>query len=204
MSLACGFPGPARRGASVPASSVFDVAPVSYPLTAMADIPALVASIDARLDQLAAQIHTLQDARTALQAQTPIAAPVPPKVSGAAAKRTRRPPSQTTKPATARARPAPRSALPTISEASATGDETKVPKPRRRAATTGTRGNRSGSSLSAEQLHRPSPTLGRVSARARSPSTPAPATTRCSPSCASWSPREPCGGPAVDARPGGC
>jgi peptidoglycan hydrolase CwlO-like protein len=72
----------------------------------MADIPALVASIDARLDQLAAQISTLQDARTALQAQTLIAAPAPPRGAGAAAKRTRRQASQTTKPATAAAHPA--------------------------------------------------------------------------------------------------
>jgi hypothetical protein len=86
----------------------------------MADIPALVASIDARLDQLAAQINTLQDARTALQAQTLIAAPAAPRGAVAAAKRARRPASQTTTPATAAARPARPAAPPTLSEASAT------------------------------------------------------------------------------------
>ena len=104
--------------------------PGLVPLTAMADIPALVASIDTRLDQLAAQINTLEDARTALQAQTLIAAPAPPRVAGAATKRARRPASQTTKPATAAARPARPAAPPKLSVASATGDEDQDQAPR--------------------------------------------------------------------------
>ena len=120
----------------------------------MADIPALVASIDARLDQLAAQISTLEDARAALQARTIIAAPAAAPAAGAATNPARRPAPQTTKPATAAAHPARPAAPPKLSEASATSAKTNVPEPRRRAATTGARGKRSGSSLSPDQLER--------------------------------------------------
>ena len=161
------FPGPARRGASVPASSVSAVAPVSYPLTAMADIPALVASIDARLDQLAAQISTLQDARTALQAQRLIAAPAPPRGAGAAAKRPRRSASRT-KPTTAPARPARPAAAPKLSVPLATGETTRTtrPAPPRRAAAAGTRDKRSGSSLSAEADARSGLSAGAIAEQA--------------------------------------
>ncbi|MGA2014339.1 MAG: hypothetical protein ABSH51_27945 [Solirubrobacteraceae bacterium] len=122
----------------------------------MADISALVASIDTRLDQLAAQISTLEHARTALQARTLMAASAAPRVAGAAAKRARRPASPTTKPTTAPARPARPAAAPKLSVPPATGEKTRTtpPAPRRRAAGAGTRGKRSGSSLSADQLQR--------------------------------------------------
>ena len=118
----------------------------------MADIPALVASIDTRLDQLAAQISTLEDARSALQARTIIAASAATRTAGAATKPTRRPAPQTTKPAT-KARPA-RAAATELGAASATGAKTKAEttEPRRRAAARSIRGRRSGSSLSADRL----------------------------------------------------
>ena len=121
----------------------------------MADIPALVASIDTRLDQLADQISTLEDARTALHERTLIAASAAPRVAGAAAKRPRRSASRT-KPTTAPARPARPAAAPKLSVPPATGEKTRTtpPAPRRRAAAAGTRGKRSGSSLSADQLQR--------------------------------------------------
>jgi hypothetical protein len=120
----------------------------------MADIPALVASIDTRLDQLAAQISTLEDARAALQARTIIAAPAAAPAAGAATNPARRPAPQTTKPATEAARPALVAAPPELGAASATGAKTKAEttEPRRRAAARSIRGRRSGSSLSADRL----------------------------------------------------
>ena len=102
----------------------------------------------------------------------------------------------TTEPATAAARPdrpaePPRSAShrrrvrrPGPSPLSPVGE------PRNRAL-----GKWSGSSLAADQPHRCLPTLGRASARARSPSKPAPDTAEWLPSWESSSPRERSGGP---------
>jgi hypothetical protein len=133
-------------------------------VTDMAAIPALVASIDTRLDRLAGQISTLEDARAALQARTLIPAPAAAGVAGAATKPARRPAPQTTKPATGAARPARAAACPNLDAPSATGasistktktkTKTETTAPRRRAAARSIRGRPSGSSLSADQLQR--------------------------------------------------
>jgi hypothetical protein len=130
----------------------------------MADIPALVASMDTRLDQLAAQISTLEGARVAVQERTIITAPAATGAAGPATKPARRRALNTTKPPTEATRPRLRragatperggpSATVTKSKAK-TETETETIEPRRRAAGAAIPGRRSGSSPSPDGLQR--------------------------------------------------
>jgi hypothetical protein len=67
----------------------------------MSYIPTLLASLDARLDELAIEISTLEDGRAALRTPTPAAPPSTIAHTGAARKRPRRrtPPTKTPAPA---------------------------------------------------------------------------------------------------------
>jgi cell division septum initiation protein DivIVA len=113
----------------------------------MADIPTLVASLDARLDQLAHEISTLEQARATLQANTVIAAPAVTVGAASRAKRRRRLTPQSTVPAPTVARASkPKGAAP------AEGPTAKSVRPRRRSVAEATKRARSGSSLSVEQL----------------------------------------------------
>src|SRR5450755_4288924 len=78
---------------------------VSY-LTDMSYIPTLIASLDARLDELAIEISTLQDGRAALRTPTPATPPTAIAHNGAARKRPRRLTPQTKTPAAERTAPA--------------------------------------------------------------------------------------------------
>jgi hypothetical protein len=113
----------------------------------MADIPTLVASLDARLDQLANEITTLEHARATLQTPTVIAAPGATTGTTTRAKRRRRATPQVTAPAPTVARASkPKVAAPLE------GPTAKSVERRRRAVAKATKRARSGSSLSAEQL----------------------------------------------------
>jgi hypothetical protein len=122
------------------------------------DIPSLVASIDVRLDQLAAQISALEDARAALQAQPVIATPVAPAAAAAAgpARPGRRATLRTTSPATEAAGPPRAGAAQEQRAESAKGAKTpattEITAPARRGAGRAMRGRRSGALLSADGL----------------------------------------------------
>lgn len=113
----------------------------------MPDIPTLVALLDARLDQLADEISTLEHARATLQANTVITAPAVTAGASTHAKRRRRLTPQSTVPAPTVAPPStPEGAAP------AEGPTAKSVGPRRGAVAKPTKRARSGSSLSVEQL----------------------------------------------------
>jgi DNA-binding MarR family transcriptional regulator len=117
----------------------------------MSYIPTLLASIDARLDELAAEISTLESGRAALGTPTPAAPAIAP--NGAARKRRRRLTPAARTPELEPTAPAvdPKAEL---AAAVANGASSEPPKPRRRAAATAAPKQRSGASLTAEQLER--------------------------------------------------
>jgi hypothetical protein len=117
----------------------------------MSYIPTLLASLDARLDELATEISTLEDGRAALRTRTPATPPTASADNGAARKRPRRLIPQTKTPA-----PTPPAADPKPEPAAAasSGASSEAPSPRRRAAAKATPKKRSGASLTAERLER--------------------------------------------------
>ncbi len=119
----------------------------------MSYIPTLLASLDARLDELATEISTLEDGRAALRTPTPATPPTAIAHNGAARRRPRRLTPQTKTPA---AEPTPPAADPEAEPAAAAsnGASFEAPNPRRRAAAKATPKKRSGASLIAEQLER--------------------------------------------------
>jgi type II secretory pathway pseudopilin PulG len=121
----------------------------------MSYISTLVASLDTRLDELALEIGSLQDARAALDERALAAAPTVPAPNRA--KRTRpgrpSPAAKTPKPRPRGGDPTPKPAAPAPGPTAA-GATAAAPKPRRRASATTTPRKRAVSSLSAEQLQR--------------------------------------------------
>jgi ribosomal protein S25 len=117
----------------------------------MSYIPTLLASLDARLDELTSEISTLEDGRAALRSPTSATPPTAIAHNGAARKRPRRLIPQTKTPA-----PTPPAADPKPEPAAAasSGASSEAPSPRRRAAAKATPKKRSGASLTAEQLER--------------------------------------------------
>ena len=122
-------------------------------LTYMSYILTLLASLDARLDELATEISTLEGGRAALRTPIPAASPTAIAHNGAARKRPRRRTPQTKTPAPRPTGPAVDSKPSSLSTA-ANGASSDAPKPRRRAAAKATRKKRSVASLAAEQLER--------------------------------------------------
>jgi hypothetical protein len=120
-------------------------------LTYMSYIPTLLASLDARLDELATEISTLEGGRAALRTATPAAPPMAIAHNGAARKRPRRRIPQTTTPAPQPTAPA-ADPKPELSPVAVNGASSEVPKPRRRAAAKATAAKRSVASVTAEQL----------------------------------------------------
>ena len=122
-------------------------------LTYMSYIPTLLASLDARLDELASEISTLEDGRAALRTPTPATPPTASAHNGAAPKRPRRLTQQTKTPAP---EPTPPAADPKAAPAAgaSNGASSEAPHPRRRAAAKATPKKRSGAPLTAEQLER--------------------------------------------------
>jgi hypothetical protein len=116
----------------------------------MPDIPALVASLDTRLDELVTEISMLEAARAALRTRTLAAPPPAAAQSGATPKRPRRPAPQTT---TAAPKPGPpvTDPRPELATTAATASTFEASTARRRASATTTPRKRV-SSLSAEQL----------------------------------------------------
>jgi hypothetical protein len=119
----------------------------------MSYISTLVASLDARLDELAAEISTLADARAALMTATPTRPITAAAHNGAARKRAPRPARPTKTPA--QNRPSPGS-HPTaeLARPAPNTPASDPPKPRRRAAAKAAPKKRSVKSLSAEELQR--------------------------------------------------
>lgn len=117
----------------------------------MTYIPTLVASLDARLDELATEISALADARAALRTRT-LAAPAPASAeTGAERARARR--------HAPRAKDAPASSCaaatsPEPVSITAAGSRSDASQPRRRASAKTTPRKRSVSSLPVEQLER--------------------------------------------------
>jgi hypothetical protein len=122
-------------------------------LTYMSYIPTLLASLDARLDELATEISTLEGARAALRTPTPAAPRTAIAHGGAERKRPRRPTQRTKTPAPQPTAPAP-DAKPELAVAVANDASSEAPKARRRAAAEATPKKRSVASLTAEQLER--------------------------------------------------
>jgi hypothetical protein len=118
-------------------------------LRCVSDIPTLLASIDARLDELAAEISALESGRAALGTPTP-AAPPP---NGVARRKRRRLTRATTTPEPKPTAPA-TDPKPEFAAAVANGASSEAPTPRRRAAATAAPKQRSVASLTAEQLER--------------------------------------------------
>jgi hypothetical protein len=118
----------------------------------MSYIPTLLASLDARLDELASEISTLEGGRAALR--TPTAAP-PTAIAdnGAARKRPRRLAPQI-KPAAPEPSPPAADPKPELAAAVAHGSSSEARKPRRRAAAKAAPKKRSGASMTADQLER--------------------------------------------------
>jgi hypothetical protein len=119
----------------------------------MSYIPTLLASLDARLDELAIEISTLEDGRAALRTSTPAAPPTEIAQNSAARRRPRRLIPQTKTAAPKRTAPA-GDAKPELAAAVVSGASREAPKPRRRAAAKATPNKRSVGSLTAEQLER--------------------------------------------------
>jgi len=128
------------------------VAPDSRTLTDMSYISALVASLDTRLDELAAEIVTLEDTRATLQRRT-LAAPSTAAPKGATSKRPRRLTAQTKTPGPKARRPA-TDPKPELAVMAASGSWSRTSEPRRRASATTTPRSRAGSSGCGEQLER--------------------------------------------------
>ena len=122
-------------------------------LTYMSYIPTLLASLDARLDELASEISTLEDGRAALRSPTPATPPTAIAHNGAARKRPRRLTPQTKTPAPEPTAPG-GDPKPELAAAALNGASSEAPSPRRRAAAKATPKKRSGASLTAEQLER--------------------------------------------------
>jgi hypothetical protein len=119
----------------------------------MSYIPTLLASLNTRLDELATEISTLEDARTTLQARNLAAASTSGDQQGATPKRRCRPTPQTKRPAPKARRPA-ADPKPEIIAAPPTGSTREVAKPRWRAPATATPRKGVVSSLSADGLER--------------------------------------------------
>jgi hypothetical protein len=122
-------------------------------LTYMSYIPTLLASLDARLGELAAEISTLEGGRAALRPPTPATPPTATADNGAARKRPRRltPQTKTRAPEPTAAAGDPK---PELAAAAVKGASSEAPKPRRRAAAKATPKKRPVASLTAEQLER--------------------------------------------------
>jgi hypothetical protein len=118
----------------------------------MSYIPTLLASLDARLDELAAEISTLEGGRAALRTPTP-APPTAIAHNGAARKRPRRRTPQTKTPAPKPTAPA-ADPTPELASAVASGASSEAPEPRRRADAKATPKKRSVAWLTADQLER--------------------------------------------------
>jgi hypothetical protein len=119
----------------------------------MSYIPTLLASLDARLDELASEISTLQDGRAALRTPAPATPPTTIAHNGAARKRPRRLTPQTNTPAAKRTAPA-ADPKPEPAAAASNGASSEAPNPRRQATAKATPTKRSRASLTAEQLER--------------------------------------------------
>jgi hypothetical protein len=119
----------------------------------MSYIPTLLASLDTRLDELATEISTLEDARTKLQTRTSTAASAAGDQPGATPKRPRRPTLQAKRSAPKARRPAadPKPELTTAPPARATSEVAKRP---RRVPATATPRKGVVSSLSGDGLDR--------------------------------------------------
>ncbi len=142
-----GSPSPTRRhwaGASE------RVRPRSRTLRDMSYIPTLLAPLDSRLDELATEISTLEDARTTLHTRNLAAAPTAADQQNATPKQGRRPTPQTKRPTSRRPAPDPK---PDLTAAPPTGSTPEVAKRRRRAPASTTRKG-VVSSLSADGLER--------------------------------------------------
>jgi hypothetical protein len=120
----------------------------------MSYIPTLLASLDARLDELASEISTLEDGRAALRTPTPATPPTAIAHNGAAPKRPRRLTPQTNTPAAKPTAPAGDPKPEPAAAAASNGASFEAANPRRRAAAKATPTKRSGASLTAEQLER--------------------------------------------------
>jgi hypothetical protein len=118
----------------------------------MSYIPTLLASLETRLDELATEIGTLEDARAALRTRT-LAAPAAAADNGANRTRPRRSASQTKRPAP-KPRPPATDPKPELAATAVTDSKSDASKPRRRASATTTPRKGFVSSLSAEQLER--------------------------------------------------
>jgi hypothetical protein len=119
----------------------------------MSYIPTLLASLDARLDELATEISTLEDGRAALRTPTPATPPAAIAHNGAARKRPRRLTPQTKTPAPDPTPPA-ADPKPEPTAAASSGAGSEASNPRRRAAVKASPKKRSDASLTAEQLER--------------------------------------------------
>jgi hypothetical protein len=119
----------------------------------MSYIPTLLASLDARLDELASEISTLEDGRAALRTPTPATPLTAIAHNGAARTRPRRLTLQTKTPAP---EPTPAAGDPKAEPAVAAsnGASSEAPNPRRQAAANATPTKRPGASLTGEQLER--------------------------------------------------
>jgi hypothetical protein len=120
----------------------------SRTLRDMTYIPTLVASLDARLDELATEMSALEDARASLRTRT--LAPLPPTTTKRA--RSRRPARQAKKTA-ATLRSSATNSEP-VASMTVAGSRSVASEPRRRASAKTTARRRPASSLSAEQLER--------------------------------------------------
>jgi hypothetical protein len=119
----------------------------------MSYISTLLASLDARLDELATEISTLEYGRAALRTPTPATPPAAIADTGAARKRPRRLTPQTKTPAPGPTTPA-ADPIPERAAAASNGASSEAPRPRRRTVAKATPTKRSGASLTAEQLER--------------------------------------------------
>jgi hypothetical protein len=118
-------------------------------LSYMSDIPTLIASIDARLNDLATEINRLEDGRAALETPAPAAPAITHRSTAPKRRRRLAPPTKTAEPdlAAHAVDPKPELAAPATNGASA-----EATKPRRRAAATAAPKRRKVASLKAEQL----------------------------------------------------
>jgi hypothetical protein len=119
----------------------------------MSYIPTLLASLDARLDELASEISTLEDGRAALRTPTPATPPAAIADNGAARKRPRRLTPQTKTPAPKPTAPAV-DPKPEPAAAASNAASAEAANPRRRAAAKANLTKQLGASLTAEQLER--------------------------------------------------
>jgi hypothetical protein len=119
----------------------------------MSHIPTILASLDARLDQLAIEISTLEDARTALQARA-LPAPEPATTPSAATAKPPRRSTAKTKTPPAKSLPTPTGPLSNLAATAAAAPKSASSTTRRQKSAKSPPTNRVVSSLSAERLER--------------------------------------------------